>query len=935
MAVLGEARLDWSRLAGSAAGQTLVLPGDTTGRGGWQTKADDAANLNYLLTLYSNPVLGHNVAMRFHLRPGDDPINSSGIRNEHSTSYGGAEYDGSWAYYAIGFYIPADGDPFGRGDYNWQTWSQWAIMWQVHDGTSTSGLSPPLSLCADNNWGAYSNNVLYIDRRSNSGARTTYVLANPLPKGTWIKVILRVEWSSTNGAMQAWYATGANAFPATPQVSVSGISNFYSGDTGGYRKMGIYAGNDAGHTLYHRGYLRTDTLQKAQEWFGGTSTPSPVITINTPTAGSSHTGTVSYDVAASDLPAGTQEEIGFSPAGVTTGKSAASASKTGSLAIPSGAATSQTFWARLFDASNNQIAEDTAAISVAASGGGGGTTTPTVVGFNATQAAAASYAIPSPANLAVGDIIVAAFSSAAGPTSATWPAGWTEVYDTTWASGRIYTVAWKRHDGSALGTLTLAGTAPSWGGVATVAIRNAVASGSPIDVQSATPTLVTSGTTITVPALTSTANNELALALIALNDSYTVTDPAGWTLHGDAGYPYVWSKEIPTAGSTGSAAPTISTAQPLAGALLVIKGAGTSNNFTKDLTAGLSFTGSLSRSKSATQYQRSFTASISPGGTIRKRKTQKAGTAPALGFSGSLTGTKVAPGILSAEFQGGGRWQGIATITAPVVGALQGVVFRPLWHPGSAGNGRLLVRGYLTEEAGDGLSAIHWRRGDSGWQQGTGALAPGDEFWFWVTGFEQGGSYEVEIEQVRASDSFSQNWVSETITWPFEVRDVVDEWEELYAPEWMAESTLRKSVYRAVGMLMADIHTLLDDIAMQQDPARATWALPWWEQQLAMPNISSLPIPERQAAVSARRRGGDGSRAAFYDLIESVAGSFSISDEYDLYQVTITIPGVADNTRRALIEHLAENVKPAGINLVVAYSGGFQLDVSELDADTF
>lgn len=339
-----------------------ALPG---GVGGWQR-----VNANRTLTK-ANPKLFNPYSMRYHLNPGDDPINSSGIRVEHSTSAGADEGHDTWAWYATAVYLVGSGDPFGRSDYAWQAGSTWAIFFQIHDASSTN--SPPFGLRADSNYGGSAK--IWIDMRGTNGqlGSTNYTLASPIPTNTWLKFMWRIVYNAYGaGELEMYYATGNNPMPAQPQINRTNLTNWYDNSlSGGYKKFGIYSGDESiGRTLYHMGYCRVATKQAALDWLnttGGTDpnpTPTLSVVVNSPLSGGQYTGQVPYDVQVANAPAGAVEYIGLAPAGVSTGSQPVVARAQGNLVIPSDAVSSQSFYAAVHDSGGVKLGETIVPVTV-------------------------------------------------------------------------------------------------------------------------------------------------------------------------------------------------------------------------------------------------------------------------------------------------------------------------------------------------------------------------------------------------------------------------------------------------------------------------------------------------------------------------------------------------------------------------------------------
>ena len=172
-----------------------------TGTGNWRYIETMAANRFQLVT---NPVRQGTYAARVEVRPGDDPINSSGERSEvsHMTdsmdnSISEGESSGT-QYFAFSVRLDSSWqDPVGGVD------GPWAIVLQLH-GPDVLGIPPAIAVSVQNGFnlflhaGDLSNKAKYIDG--------IFPFANSnLNLGGWVDLVMKVKFASDfTGAVTVW-----------------------------------------------------------------------------------------------------------------------------------------------------------------------------------------------------------------------------------------------------------------------------------------------------------------------------------------------------------------------------------------------------------------------------------------------------------------------------------------------------------------------------------------------------------------------------------------------------------------------------------------------------------------------------------------------------------------------------------------------------------
>jgi hypothetical protein len=186
-------------------------------------------------------------------------------------------------------------------------------------------------------------------------------------------------------------------------------------------------------------------------------------------------------------------------------------------------------------------------------------------GTIADHATSGTVAVPYPAGIAAGDLLVIAGEHESARTM-NLPSGWTRLFGPVNASGGggamefFYKVATGSESGTLTVTLNLAGQIS-----AIMSAFSGVDTAAPVDV-SATATTPTSGSSVSAPSVTTTKANTLLLHLFWLwmGASPSMTPPAGDTERYDTpstqtSYLYGLSTVTKAAaGATGTAAPTLS-----------------------------------------------------------------------------------------------------------------------------------------------------------------------------------------------------------------------------------------------------------------------------------------------------------------------------------------------------------------------------------------
>nr|WP_224244483.1 polysaccharide lyase [Hyalangium gracile] len=242
------------------------------------------------LQVVTSPVAEGRYALKATVKQGDDPINSSGNRNE--LVYQGNEAVGSEYYYRWKVMFAPD-FPSVR---TWQVFTQWH-----HDGCCGS---PPVEFFV------YGEEI----RLTLTDSITPWSM--PLTRGVWHEFIFRVKWSAdpSVGFVELWH-NRERVLPKRNLATMYPASKVYL-------KLGLYRSDTISQTgvVYHDGFTQATRLEDVLP-------PSPPPDAGTPDAGTPDAGTPASDAGTPSSPdAGTG----------TPGESAGDAGTTPPLGMPGG-----------------------------------------------------------------------------------------------------------------------------------------------------------------------------------------------------------------------------------------------------------------------------------------------------------------------------------------------------------------------------------------------------------------------------------------------------------------------------------------------------------------------------------------------------------------------------------------------------------------------
>jgi uncharacterized protein (TIGR03382 family) len=226
-----------------------------------QWNREQSVSSNRLLVVGS-PVREGRYALKTTVRQGDDPIHSSGNRNE--LIYLDREAPGSEYFYKWSTLFPRSFPRSAR----WQIFTQWH-----HDG---SGGSPPLEFYV-------------VDdqlRMRVGGSRGKIVWRAPLQREHWNDFVLHVKWSPDPGAgFVELYHDGKLVLPKMK------VATQYRGQRN-YLKLGLYrdASISQDAVVFHDGFAQATHLEEVMPAAVVTPTPTPAPAPTTPDDGASGDG---------------------------------------------------------------------------------------------------------------------------------------------------------------------------------------------------------------------------------------------------------------------------------------------------------------------------------------------------------------------------------------------------------------------------------------------------------------------------------------------------------------------------------------------------------------------------------------------------------------------------------------------------------------------
>jgi MYXO-CTERM domain-containing protein len=213
------------------------------------------------LQVVASPVAQGRYALMATVRQGDDPINSSGNRNE--LYYQGREQEGSEYYYHWQVLFPAD----YPSEKTWQVFTQWH-----HNGCCGS---PPVEFFV------YGEEI----RLTLTDSVTPW--STKLVRGQWQDFVFHVKWSSDPavGFVELWH-NGQRV------LSRYAHATMYAGD-GIYLKLGLYRSDTVQPVgvVYHDGFTQATQLEDvlppapAPQPSPDAGTPAPDAGTPTPDAG--------------------------------------------------------------------------------------------------------------------------------------------------------------------------------------------------------------------------------------------------------------------------------------------------------------------------------------------------------------------------------------------------------------------------------------------------------------------------------------------------------------------------------------------------------------------------------------------------------------------------------------------------------------------------
>ncbi|MCP3059617.1 heparin lyase I family protein [Myxococcus sp. K38C18041901] len=260
-------------LPGLAAGEVIWRGDFETGNRSQYTREQMVSSDRLLVV--TNPVAEGKYALKVTVKQGDDPINSSGNRNE--LVYLGKEKEGSEYYYRWKVMFAPD---FPSVD-TWQLFTQWH-----HDGCCGS---PPLEFY-----------VRGEEMRMSLNSDSTIPWRGKLVRGVWHEFILHVKWSAkaSTGFVELWHNK-------EKVLAKRAAATMYAGQNN-YLKLGLYRSDTVRPVgvLYHDGFIQATTLADVLP-----TTPTPdagtPVDAGTPDSGTPEVDAGTVDAGTPTVDAGT------------------------------------------------------------------------------------------------------------------------------------------------------------------------------------------------------------------------------------------------------------------------------------------------------------------------------------------------------------------------------------------------------------------------------------------------------------------------------------------------------------------------------------------------------------------------------------------------------------------------------------------------------
>lgn len=226
----------------------------------------------------------------------------------------------------------------------------------------------------------------------------------------------------------------------------------------------------------------------------------------------------------------------------------------------------------------------------------------------------------------------------------------------------------------------------------------------------------------------------------------------------------------------------------------------------------------------------------------------------------------------------------------------------------------------------------------------------GADTYFWVTGtlyanpgtnpasallyspsdgaFYEMSEYTVYVDWRSVLSPTWTNVLTLDIKWQTPVIDLRTLWDRELNPQWIAESLFTRAIRHATARQFEDIYAWLDDVYRQSATPSSTWSIPLWEELLGVPPSGEALTAAKQVALSTRRRVATGSREEFLDGLIALVGPITVVETYPNHSIQITMQGAVDPIKRKIGEAYIAQAKPAGLEILLVYSGGWIVGTS-------
>ena len=227
--------------------------------------------------LVTSPTREGSHAARFNITGADVWPNTGTVRCL-AAKYDTGETTGMDSYFHVSMYIPSPGISSN-------------LIWELHHPSELYNLSKcgvaPFAITTDGKGLEFriaTGDCKVGQGWSNWESGIKIPGLNPYPTDTWIDVVVHIRFSeASDGLVEVWGRSANNPWPASPQVTRSGIPTMPYASSQGvhnvklYTEMGLYpgySGYNGNDTIYLDDYRRESSLASAEGSSGSGGTPA-------------------------------------------------------------------------------------------------------------------------------------------------------------------------------------------------------------------------------------------------------------------------------------------------------------------------------------------------------------------------------------------------------------------------------------------------------------------------------------------------------------------------------------------------------------------------------------------------------------------------------------------------------------------------------------